>query len=320
MIKKYTFCLVLLALLNPVLWGLYISDYSEDEHYRFANSDNFIGTGYNFSGVGMNLSYGENGLWATMISPNVFITCEHWYPGTGTTMTFWEDNNSLNYITRTVSDRGTRIGQTDLWLGTLDQALPSNYAYYDISNDFGDPFDQNNTVFSVGIHHEVEDNTVVDRTEFVVANSQRIVSPDPEEFEIQGEYIGYGLKSYYAFNREDAHSEGGDSGAPIFLFNNDELRLLGINSGGGPILYQDKNDNGVYDQYIDTSGYHRSYFMDLDYYNDDIDAYMELYSIPEPATIFGVLPVAILGLFCFLRKRKCTQKNEGLRKDTFTCC
>ena len=49
---KYTFYSVLLALLNPVLWGLYISDYSSDTHYRFANSSQFIGSGYDFSGVG----------------------------------------------------------------------------------------------------------------------------------------------------------------------------------------------------------------------------------------------------------------------------
>ena len=145
MMINHLIYLSLFALLNPLLWGLYISDYSPDKHYRFANSSQFIGSGYDFSGVGMNLSYDSgstNGLWATMISPNVFITCNHWHQGEGTTINFWADNDFSNSVTRTSSSYGQRIGQTDLWLGTLDQALPSNYAYYDISNDFKDTFDK----------------------------------------------------------------------------------------------------------------------------------------------------------------------------------
>ena len=317
---KYTFYLLLLALLNPVLWGLYIIDYSEDEHYRFANSDKFIGSGYNFSGVGMNLSYEENivqsnGLWATMISSNVFITCNHWYPGTGTTMTFWEDNDYSSSITRTVSTQGTRIGETDLWLGTLDQALPSNYAYYNIPSDFEDTFDKNNTVFSVGIHHEIVNDAVSDRIEFVVANSQRIFSPTPEEFYIRNDYMGYGIQSfYYMGNDEDAHLQGGDSGAPIFLFDNNVLRLLGISSAGGPIhFYIDENGNKIYDRYLDLSVFHESYFMDLNSYNTEINNYLALHAIPEPATILGVLPIAIFGMFRFLRKRA-EQKDSNVIK------
>ena len=312
--------LSLCALVNPLLWGLYISNYSPEKHYRFANNSQFIGSGYDFSGVGMNLLYDQsstNGLWATMISPNVFITCEHWYQKEGTTIDFWADNDFSNNVTRTTSSNGQRIGKTDLWLGTLDQALPSNYTYYDISNGFKDPFDQNNTVFSVGIHHKVVNNVVVERTEFVV-DHQKIDSSTLFNITDDGGATGKALKSTLSATNP-SYTEYGDSGSPIFLFDNNKLSLLGITWAGDPpdspdtSSYTDVNNNGIYDPYIDISLKDTTIFTDLKSYNTEIKDYIKLHAIPEPATILGVLPIAIFGMFRFLRKRAEQKDNKILK-------
>ena len=264
----------------------------------------------------MNLSYNSgstNGLWATMISPNAFITCYHWYQGEGTTIDFWADNDSSNNITRTVSSNGIQIGNTDLWLGTLDQALPSNYAYYDITNDFKDSFDKNNTVFSVGNYHEFNNNDIL-RTEFVVGH-QEIDSSNTVKITSSGGQTGNALKSTLSATNP-AYSEKGDSGSPIFLFDNNKLSLLGITwaavfpVSSDPDTYTDVNNNGEYDPYIYISLVQTSYFSDLNSYNTEINDYIALHAIPEPATILGVLPIAIFGLFRFLRKR--TEQKDSI--------
>ena len=95
----------------------------------------------------------------------------------------------------------------------------------------------------------------------------------------------------------------------FFLFDNNELSLLGITwvadfpDSSDPDTYTDVNNNGIYDPYIDISLKHTSYFSDLNSYNTEINDYIALHAIPEPATILGVLPIAIFGMFRFLRKR-----------------
>lgn len=46
-----------------------------------------------------------------------------------------------------------------------------------------------------------------------------------------------------------------------------------------------------------------NYLSDLNYYRGDIDGFINLHAIPEPATIIGVLPVVALGIFRFWRNR-----------------
>ena len=307
--------LSLCALVNPLLWGLYISNYSSEKHYRFANNSQFIGKGYDFSGVGMNLSYGQsstNGQWATMISPNVFITTHHWYQKEGTTINFWADNDISKTITRTVSSNGQRIGKTDLWLGTLNQALPSNYTYYDISNSFKDPFDKNNTVFSVGSHNKIVNNALSDIIEFVVGH-QKIDSSTS----VKGSEGNAFMSTLSATN--PSYTEYGDSGSPIFLFDNNKLSLLGITmsaifpDSSDTGLYTDVNKNGIYDPYIDINLKQTTYFSDVKSYNTEIKGFIARHAIPEPATILGVLPIAIFGIFRFLRKRAEQKDNKILK-------
>ena len=88
--------------------------------------------------------------------------------------------------------------------------------------------------------------------------------------------------------------------------SNDEFSLLGISAAGGSLDYDDFNSNGEYD-HLEESYSHLSYLMDLNSYNTEINDYLLAHSIPEPATILGVLPIALFGMFRFLRKR--TPKN-----------
>ena len=74
-----------------------VADYSPNVNDRFNNSPDFLGAAYNFSGVGYVATSQGPVAWATMISPQYFISATHFYPGLGgsgpTVLTFHSTNN-----------------------------------------------------------------------------------------------------------------------------------------------------------------------------------------------------------------------------------
>ncbi len=110
-----------------VLKALEIDGYSSQVNDRFSNDASFIAQGFNISGVART----QDGQWLTMISRTAFIACNHWHPASGNTVVFYKTNDpSGEQVTRTVSSVQKRIGTTDLFLGTLNEPLPADYAYY----------------------------------------------------------------------------------------------------------------------------------------------------------------------------------------------
>lgn len=62
-----------------------------------------------------------------MVSPNVFLSAHHFYPANGLNLTFYASNDpNVSSVTRTVS-HSERIGDSDLRIGYLDQALSGDY-------------------------------------------------------------------------------------------------------------------------------------------------------------------------------------------------
>lgn len=119
-----------------------IDGYDPLANDRFANDPAFIAAGYDLSG----LARSSSNKWGTLISPNVFLSSYHWHPGVGNTLTFFESNDPLGpSVTRTVIG-GQQIGETDVWVGILDQSLPAQFSPIPFLDDpIGNTTDYNNS-------------------------------------------------------------------------------------------------------------------------------------------------------------------------------
>lgn len=100
-----------------------IDGFTDAVNDRFTNDPGFIAASYDLSGIGKT----SDRRWATLVSDNVFISANHWHPTVGMTLTFYATNDpSGGSITRTVA-AGQRIGESDVWVGLLDEDVPAGY-------------------------------------------------------------------------------------------------------------------------------------------------------------------------------------------------
>jgi hypothetical protein len=123
---------------------MYVYGYSPDVNDRFNNSPEFIGAGYNFSGVGnVNVPYNADqiGPWATMISDQYFISATHFAPGVPDSLDFYSTNSTSgsSYVA-TVASWGQAMvdvqgNESDVWIGKLTAPIPTSagITYYPIA-------------------------------------------------------------------------------------------------------------------------------------------------------------------------------------------
>jgi hypothetical protein len=182
----------------------------------YSGSDKaFIGAGFDFSGVSV------GGPWATMISPQYFITAYHWPANSASTLTFCEGNTTTSGVHTYAVDTGfhfttTYQGQpTDVYLGRLSTPIPAedHIAFYPVLTlpNLSDYVGK--TVFNYG-----NPNTV-----------GRNVISKVEPYLEGGEY-GYGMFFNYdvpGVGADETYLIGGDSGCPSFAVVNGSLALLG---------------------------------------------------------------------------------------------
>jgi hypothetical protein len=97
---------------------------------RFLNDPSFIGSQFNWSGVGRGL----NGTWGTMISPSFFISANHFNPAdTGnTTLRFYYTNNPNGQFEDHTFTTVGQIPGGDLWIGKLTTPVSNNVAKYPV--------------------------------------------------------------------------------------------------------------------------------------------------------------------------------------------
>lgn len=112
---------LLLAL--PASAAMLIDGYDPAFNDRFANDPSFIAAGYDLSG----LARSPSNKWGTLVSPNVFLASTHWHPDNGNILTFFETNDPSGPSTTRTVIGGQRIGLSDIWIGILDQSLPSGH-------------------------------------------------------------------------------------------------------------------------------------------------------------------------------------------------
>jgi hypothetical protein len=262
------------------LTAVQIADFDTLTNDRFANDGSFVADQFDLSGVGL------NGRWATMISENVYITAEHFAPTVGSSMTFYASNDPNGpSVTRSITSNRQQIGSSDIFVGTLDSALPSGFSFYDFATEDitgapGGPGSFSQSSYN-GVNAYVfgksptawptSQNMAVGRNELGQFFSGISAAGN------SGDGIG-GTDDTGTVNAVtyEAQLEVGDSGGPLFVENGEGgLTIVGAN------------------WFIGTSGgediFGASYFGN---YDEDIQAFVDANVVPEPGTFSLLLSIA----------------------------
>jgi hypothetical protein len=254
---------------------------------RFANDASFIMDGYDLSGVAL----ADNGRWVTMISKNVFLSANHFFPSNGTSVTFYGSNDASGVsATRTVLS-SQRIGSSDVRIGVLDNPLGGNFTFYDYATEDATSlaqyastpyalqnaylFGRSQTSFSVSQDMAVGRN-VLDRW-FDSA------SVDGTTDDAAGSTVDSpGDLNYVSY---EAALGTGDSGAPMFVGDGmGGLTMVGLNWFVGT-AGEDAINGQTY----------------LGNYDADILAYIEAHPVPEPK--FAALLIGCFAGMLAVRRR-----------------
>lgn len=214
-LKWLLFALALLAPVSVAAADMIIRNYDPARNDRFyVGADKaFIGSGYNWSGIGRT----SDGRWATLISPDFFVTVWHWYPLVGSTVTFYSDNTTNNPITATVTNvwHGPNVFPAgDICLGRLDH--PVNVMYYPLPAKTDYSWYNGQVAWMWGKPNKLGKNVVWSAS--------------------------WPLTSYY-YDDPGIDSEcliqGGDSGGPSFELFGNTMVLIGNHSSAIPNTFYD---------------------------------------------------------------------------------
>lgn len=260
-----------------LLGAINIDNFSSATNDRFANDDAFIASDYDLSGIALT----DSGRWVTMLSENVFITAMHYTPSAGDSVTFYASNDANGYsMTFSITNNFQQIGDTDLYLGTIDGGLDDNFTFYDFATEdittgpsrddflsseynganafmFGRSETSYSTSQDIAVGMNKLDNFIEDQTLSPSTGDTILSTVDTTT---DRNYVDY-----------EASLQTGDSGAPMMVDDGSgELTVVGINWFNGTL-------NGD-----DVNGY--SYVGN---YDEDIQDFIDANPVPEPA-LYGV--------------------------------
>ena len=175
-----------------------------------------------------------NGTWATMISPDYFVSAAHYHPAGGDTLTFFEGNDpsgpSHQFTVASWSFQTSYNGvPSDLWLGKLTEPIPASdhITYYPV---LGLPSDNDyvgQMIYVNGKPNRVGRN-IIDR----ITTAQE---PDAERYK-DTVSMEFDYNTVSGLGADECYLIGGDSGGPSFVDVNGQLALVGIHyyNGGTP--------------------------------------------------------------------------------------
>ena len=187
----------------------------------------FIGQAFDWSGVGQ-----LNGAqWATMISPQYFVSIGHFYPASGQ-LTFYSDNNTNDPQTFTIDSTFRAFsygngsgGSAAVYVGRLTAPIPASdhIAYYPILQEPALPDNDHSNYDGLPLY---------------------VCGKSPTGTGADAERVGRNLLTtavpgtmYYVYNTygdpdtvgaDECLVQGGDSGGPSFTVIDGALALLGL--------------------------------------------------------------------------------------------
>ena len=298
--KSFLWIAALLAV-GSSLSAIAIRNFNAARHDRFANDPNFILAGQDLSGIGRS----SDGRWATMISPNVFVSSQHFRPGIGQTVTFFLTNDPAgpSFTAEVIagqqitSDDNGSPDNSDLWVGVIDGRLPEGYAFYPYATA------DDGTGLVGDFHYMVgRSNTSPERPnlENVAIGTNRFSAYDSGatgNVEAQGvsdqPLLSLNNRPLTA-TADEALVQTFDSGGPTFTVDGGEITLIGTNW----IIFS--VDGGLISQ--ESSGF--AYLGD---HSEAVDAFIAANPPPEPAVVPEPGTFALIGggavLHVALRRR-----------------
>lgn len=277
---------LLFAGIFPAFGDMQIRNYVAARHDRFySGSDkNFVGGSFDFSGLGRS----SDGRWATLVSDNYFLSAYHYFPGTGSSVTFYAANDLTGPSYSYTVAGGERVGTTDLWVGWFDSVADAGLARYPVLDLAAESDYLGLELFNCGVSNRVGRNvsdSIVDATE----------GPSTEK------------TLWFDYDNSDSPSVGGDetylwygdSGAATFIPWGDSLTVAGIHwsiTDGNPGAHEGESS-------IDT-------FVPA--YIDGVNSILSARSqsvatVPEPATPAMILTAAL----CLFAARTLRSKRPG---------
>ena len=268
-------CLSLICLGGSHLHGaIQITGFSSVTNDRFANDPSFVLNDQDLSGVAI----AEDGRWLTMLSSNVFITADHYASPNDTSVTFYGTNDPLGSSFTTTVQSSMQIGSTDIRLGVLTDALPTDYAAYDILNY---PIPPNTNAIPVLMFGRSE--TAFPQSQDM-AIGQNIMDQFYTDVLVSGNVGDTGVTTFDSPGVPyEAQLATFDSGAPVMVIDGGELTIVGVNWFTG----------------TDGASNEISGFSYLPNYATEIEAYIAenaLSPVPEPALTSLVFGLVALGL------------------------
>ena len=274
-----------------------VNSYTDATNDRFSNQPAFIMSGFDLSGIGQN----GGGLWATAVSNNVVVSANHFAPS-GTVYFFPGNNPGIAPIVRQIiPGSGQKIGATDIWLGVLDQPLPSTINHYAIANQFlvgmppmgsmisieaagsyqglnaymfgRSPFDENNPLDNRFAYNDqaVGRNRITGYVENIPFSDS-----DNDSLIFNRDFSGVDFVTYETF------LQGGDSGGPAFVDVDGQLVLLGTNA----FVFDDNSASGI--NYLGNQG-------------STIQNFIQANAVPEPS---ACVLLALSGAVMAMRSRR----------------
>tara|TARA_B110000037_G_scaffold153217_1_gene172816 strand:+ start:30970 stop:31746 length:777 start_codon:yes stop_codon:yes gene_type:complete len=255
---------------------------------------------FDLSGIALSTNASNKNHWVTMVSENVFVSSQHFFPSNGSTVTFHTTNDpNGSTVTRTIQSSqqitgGTLGNSSDIRIGVLNANVTPTVGRYSFATDDtntatgGGPNSFASSPYN-GANAYMFGRSPSDVTATIdVAVGSNIVDRWFDSITASGttdDAIGStvdasGDANFVPFEAELA---GGDSGAPMFVVQGGVLTLIGLNwfvgtSGGDPI-------NG------------QSY---LGNYDAEIQSFITANAVPEPSVAF----LAFVSTCLLLRRRR----------------
>ncbi|MEO8271780.1 MAG: trypsin-like serine protease, partial [Aureliella sp.] len=201
---------------RPAVAALTVNGYTPataGQYDRFENDPNFIGSAYDWSGVGRT----AGGRWGVLISPSFVLSAAHYRPGPGDTIRFYSSNDSKGtsqsrFIDSNVTITDTSIGVGSDLLLTRLSAPVTGIATYAIGNPASNLIGEDLFVWGQSNNADPFLNTRLGRNEVTAietAFSDRMLVGTGDVFE-------YDYNTMTGLGPDEAKVQRGDSGGPSF--------------------------------------------------------------------------------------------------------